>query len=120
MFGIVFVLCMLIVPGQSIYVRSGNLWATSLSGNCESLLMLFRDGTVLVMTEYLDRRVSLPWDYVFKGRSPGDLLIVIHNHLGISRWSEADCRIYRTLREAGFKGYFLCRLGNGDILQMED
>jgi hypothetical protein len=117
--GLIFVICLLTVGGQ-VYVKRGNLWAMSLEKNVESSLMLFRDGTVLMVTEYLPNRVTLPWGYVFKGRSPKDLLIVIHNHVGLGRWSDADMSIYHRLRAGGFAGKFLLCLGNGSVVDMED
>ena len=119
LFGIVFVLCILVVPGQ-IYVSRGNFYDTFLKGNGENILLLFRDGTFFAITENLEHRVSFPWGYVFKERSPKDLILVIHNHMGISRWSDADKRIYYSLRKAGFRGCFLCRLGNGQIISIEE
>lgn len=119
MFGIVFALCILIVPGQ-VYVQSGNLWGTYLGKNSEHLLLLFKDGEMFVITENEESRVPLPWNYVFKKQSPKDLLVVIHNHLRLGRFSEADHKLYHLLSDAGFKGRFLCRLGSGKIIEMED
>ena len=97
-----------------------NLWDIYLCPNVESSLLLFRDGGCVVVTENREDRVLFPWDEVFQNRKPGDLLLIIHNHLRIGRWSESDHRLYHRLREAGFKGEFLCRLGNGVVIIMED
>ena len=119
LFGIVFALCILIAPSQ-IYVTRGNLWKTYLSGNAESLLLLFKDGELLVITENEENRVTIPWDYVFKNHEPSELLVVIHNHLRLDGWSESDKRLYHLLKNRGFSGRFLCRLGSGKIIEMEN
>lgn len=118
MFGIVFVLCILIVPGQvQLYVRSGNLWTMLLERNCESIVLLFKDGTLIVATCYMEHFVAIPWETAFsEGRRPCDLLVVIHNHTGICRWSEMDNKTNTLFRERGFAGPILLRLGSGETL----
>jgi len=104
----------------NVYVSRGNLWEAYLTQNAETALLLFRDGELVLMTENLENRVAFVWDEVFKDQSPGDLLVVIHNHLGLCRWSEQDIRLYHRLRQAGFKGEFLLRLGSGKVIKLED
>ena len=116
---VVLALCALTAWGQ-VYIRSANLWKMLLTQNCESLILLFKDGSLVIITENDERRVSLPWDVVFKDRLVKDLVVVIHNHLGIDRWSIADRSMYHRLRGEGFVGLFLCRLGSGKIIEMED
>ena len=42
-----------------------------------------------------------------KGYGIGDIAIFIHNHLTVCRFSSADRKLYRTLKEEGFNGLFL-------------
>jgi hypothetical protein len=122
LFGIVFVLCILIVPGQlTLHVKRGNLWTIYLEQNCESILLLFKDGTLIVATCYLENMVVIPWEYVFsEGREPKDLLVVIHNHLGIERWSSMDNYTNHMFRDKGYAGPILLKLGNGQVIEWED
>ena len=117
-FGLIFVLC--ILAQAQVYVKKGNLWDACLEKNVESLLMLFTDGTFLISTCYMENAVVMPWEVAFKAHEPGDLLVIIHNHLGIDRWSEMDDRTNRMFRERGYAGPILLRLGNGKIIKWED
>jgi len=115
--GIVFTLCAMIVPGQ-LHVQHGNLWDRYLCRNAEHLLILFKNGELVIATENLENKVAFPWSYLFEdlGYKPDDILVVIHNHLGIGRWTESDKKVYHRLREAGFRGFFGCRLGSGKVI----
>jgi hypothetical protein len=119
LFALIFVLCILTVPGQlQIYVRSTNLWDTSLERNCESILLLFKDGTLIVATCYTENFVAIPWDMAFsRGRTPADMLVVIHNHLTLDRWSKMDDKTNHMFRDRGFAGPILLRLGNGETIE---
>ena len=120
LFGMIFVLCILLVPAQ-VYVKKGNLWDICLEKNAESILMLFAGGTIIVATLHLEYAVAIPWEAAFSdGREPKDLLVIIHNHLGIDRWSEIDDKTNHMFRERGYKGPILLRLGSGQILRWED
>jgi len=120
LFGLVFALCILIVPGQ-VYVRSGNLWDTYLEKNVESILMLFEDGELIVATCYMGYAVVIPWEAAFsEGREPKDLLVIIHNHTDIDRWSEMDIDTNRMFRNKGYAGPILLRLSNGKTIRWED
>jgi hypothetical protein len=119
--GAALILCA-IVANEQVYMESLNLWDACLARNAESSLLLFRDGSLVVVTENLGNRVTLPWTYLFDGKKHRveDLLLVIHNHLGIGRWSVADRALYHRLRNAGFRGYFLLRLGSGAVIVMKE
>ena len=121
LFGLVFILCTTIANEQ-IYFQSINLWDICLSKNAESVVLLFKDGTMFALTENLENRVTLPWAYLFEWKKyrAEDLIFVIHNHLGIDRWSVEDEVVYYRLKIAGFKGYFLLRLGNGAVIKWGD
>jgi len=122
LFGIVFVLCILIVPGQvTLYVKSGNLWVTSLEKNAESICLLFKDGTLIVATCYMENFVAIPWETAFsEGRTPADLLVVIHNHLTLDRWSSMDDKTNHLFRESGYLGPILLRLGSGEVIEWKE
>jgi hypothetical protein len=82
--------------------------------------MLFQDGTLLVATMNLSVAVGMPWDVAFSdGREPKDLLVIIHNHVGIERWSEMDKETNRMFRRRGYAGPILLRLGNGKVVEWE-
>jgi len=121
LFGLVFILCATIANEQ-IYFQSINLWDICLSKNAESVVLLFKDGTMFALTENLENRVTLPWAYLFEWKKyrAEDLIFVIHNHLGIDRWSVEDEVVYYRLKIAGFKGHFLLRLGNGAVIKWGD
>ena len=121
MFGIVFVLCILIVPGQiSLYVQSGNLWNTYLGGPWEATVLLFKDGTLIVATCYMENFVAVPWEMAFsEGRRPCDLLVVIHNHPNLDRWSSMDDKTNHMFRDHGYLGPILLRLGSGEVIEWD-
>ena len=119
LFVIVFLLC-LIATSSQLYVRRGNLWDMTLERNYECVLLLFKDGTLIIATLQMENVVAIPWEYAFTGREPKDLLVVIHNHMGIDRWSEMDRETNRLFRRKGYAGPILLRLGNGETIEWED
>ena len=121
LFGIVFVLCILIVPGQvSLYVQSGNLWTAYLGGCWERNVLLFKDGALVGATCYMENFVAIPWDTAFsEGRRPCDLLVVIHNHLTLDRWSTMDDKMNHLFRARGYDGPILLRLGSGEVIEWD-
>ena len=117
---IVFVLCLLISPAQ-IHIQRGNLWDSCLQKNVETLLILFKDGTTFIVTAHMANLVPIPMDHIFcEGREPGDVVVIIHNHLDLSRWSEMDEATNRMFRRVGCRGAILLRLGSGKVIEWED
>lgn len=117
---VVFALIISISPAQ-VYVQRGNLWDFYLEKNYECLLMLFKNGEMFVSTVHSECIVLTPWDTVFAdGREPKDLLVIIHNHVGINRWSRMDMETNRMFRRRGYAGPILLRLGSGETIEWED
>jgi len=121
LFCLTFILCVS-AANEQIYFQSINLWDICLPKNAEGAVLLFKDGTMFALTENLENRVMLPWAYLFEWKKyrAEDLILVIHNHLGIDRWSVEDEVVYYRLKIAGFKGCFLLRLGNGAVIKWGD
>ena len=116
----VFALLISLSPAQ-VYVQRGNLWDACLERNYECLLMLFKDGTLIVSSVHSEYIVVIPWEAAFaNGRKPGDLLVIIHNHIGIGRWSDMDRDTNKMFRRRGYLGPILLRLGNGECIEWED
>lgn len=117
LFGIVFTLIILVVPGQ-IYLRRANAWDIFMEKNVESCLVLFQDGTVVVATLYMENATVIPPEAL--GGRIRDILVIIHNHLTLERWSEMDKRTNHWLRRKGYAGPILLRLGSGKVIKWED
>lgn len=118
LFGIVFVLCILIVPGQ-VYVSRVNLWKTYLEKNVECSVLLYQDGTLVITTLYMENATVLP-PGVLESRPMNTLLLVAHNHVTLDRWSSMDDETNHWLRGKGYTGPILLVLGNGKTIRWED
>lgn len=102
------------------HVVAGNLW-TEIFGRVpiERVLVLFKDGDCFVITSEEPHRVEFPTAWMFgeAKKKPGDILLIIHNHTGVGRFSPQDKALYRRLRGMGFTGRFLLLLPTGTVLE---
>ena len=119
--GLIFVLPddVVTVEETTIHVAKANLWDELGREPYERLMILYKDGTLYSMTQREPHKVAIPIDYLerVEGKATSDIIVIIHNHLGIGRASLADIALYHTLRNRGFAGFFLIKLGTGTILE---
>jgi len=103
-----------------VHVARGNLWAQVFDKEpVEKLLVLFKDGRYFLFTNYDPNGVEFPESWLFcdQGKKPGEIVLVIHNHPNLGRFSAKDIALYRRLRREGFSGEFLLYLPTGTVLE---
>jgi len=114
---VVFCLAFLPVPtgttGQSdlAYELRFNIYRVVFTEPFESVLFLFRDGTIFIYTTHEENIISIPSGVLLQRfqelkRDPKDILLVVHNHLDPGRFSALDIAFYYRLRGYGFNGVF--------------
>ena len=96
---------------KSIYGTEGNLWLTMFREPFETVVFLFRDGSVVTFSTHdastIDAPISMLVDYLKKsGRSLKDCLIVVHNHFTPAGFTMGDESSYAYLKFRGFRGVF--------------
>jgi len=96
---------------KSIYGTEGNLWLTMFREPFETVVFLFRDGSVVTFSTHdaatIDAPISMLVDYLKKsGRSLKDCLIVVHNHFTPAGFTMGDESSYGYLKFRGFRGVF--------------
>ena len=100
----------LIIPEDvTFYIKTANIFDEMFTSPCEEIILLFRDGRVVVSTNNLDATVFFPYVYLDNvGRDVKDLTHVIHSHpVGGAWFSLADRNLYKSLKLQGFTGAFL-------------
>ena len=95
------------------YITKGNLYKEIFTEPIESMMFLFVDGRFYIFTSCyphkVEGQISAVVEYFEKKEKQqiSDLVLVVHNHLDISRFSEQDDDTYRYLKQSGFAGRFL-------------
>jgi len=112
-----------VIPGHlnlspediAIYVSKADLYKELFKEPFEILLLQTWDGKIYTLSNRLDNQIIIPIYYLKEilakdGYKISDLIVVIHNHHFIFRFSKADLRYYRLLKQEGFHGLFLLYL----------
>lgn len=109
---VVFVLLLFISPsGVNLYISDWNIFADVFNDPFESCVMVLNDGKCIQFSTHDSDRIAAGL-YVFEfllekhGRTLNEVVIIMHNHFAIPRFSEPDIKTYNYLRERGFTGSF--------------
>ena len=113
-----------VVAPQEYYIYVDNVYAQWFTEPVESAYFLWADGTRIQLTSYEWNKVSGNPDEVLEdikkqGVKIEYCLIIIHNHILPSGFSDTDRGFYRRMKEAGFMGMFLLYV-NGKTYIIED
>lgn len=98
---------------NAVYVRKGSLYDNIFTEPVESAVFLFQDGRIYVFTVYDETKVEgsisviVEWFEKAEKQKMCDLLLVVHNHLTLDRFSAADIETSIYLQQSGFEGRFL-------------
>lgn len=93
------------------HIRVFNIFAPHFTEPFESMIILLSDGTAYRITTFEQRRINTTPGYVYeyltrRGVCLGDIAIIIHNHLYVGGFSDADDNFYRYFYRRGFRGSF--------------
>lgn len=102
-------------------VDEGNLFRLLFKEPVEICYIMLKNGTIFKITQYFENKVYINIEQMRKELKEydcdiKDIVIIIHNHLDLSRISEQDKKIYRYLRQEGFKGVFAIFLQGADTV----
>jgi hypothetical protein len=105
-----------------LYIEKGNAWSSLGKDPVERVCVMFKNGDSYVLTQNEANHISFPLDYFTEkeGKRISDVMCIIHNHLGLSRFSRQDVIFYNFLKTKGFRGFFLLKLGNGRVIDYEE
>jgi len=94
-----------------IYIKEGNIYKGFFTEPFETLLLIFKDGTVFALSTHHAHSIQIHFGWLCdflkrKGKTIEDLIIAIHNHSIPASFTEGNMFYYHKLREAGFTGLF--------------
>ena len=95
-----------------IYGSKADLYKELFREPYEVLLLQTWDGKLYSLSNRLDTKIVIPIYYLKKilaedGYKISDLIVIIHNHHFIFRFSQSDIKYYRILKQEGFHGLYL-------------
>ena len=93
-----------------LHAKINNMWEGAFTEPFEIAYFLFKDGTIVQFTNFLEFAIFFPPNleefFEVNGLKIEDLLVVVHNHLTPTRFSPADIGTYHYLKNRGFNGLF--------------
>ena len=87
-------------------------WQRLFSEPVEKVCIIMKDYTIFPHTSHYEDVIYMEIGRLEKalkkkGYKIEDIIIVIHNHLTVCRFSDDDYKLYRRLKKYGFDGLFL-------------
>lgn len=102
----------LLLFGQTVYIKKGNLFKEFFREPFESAVFIFKDGTFYVFSTHHEIGIFYPVAYIldyFKknGKDMKDVAIIVHNHQEPTPFSPGNNTVYHYLKNRGFNGLFI-------------
>lgn len=103
-----------VLPAEKRYIIEYS-WKELFSEPFETIYIIMKDGKIFKQSNQDEIKVNMDLGRLEKGLknfksknySIKDIAVFVHNHLKVCRFSYDDHKIYRQLKECGFKGLFL-------------
>jgi len=94
---------------KEVFVKQGSIVMDKLRHGYETLIWVFKDGSIYFITNFADSLVSTGGNKFLLneiGRDAKDLIAIYHNHNSCPKFSSADLRSFVELSEIGFVGVY--------------
>ena len=93
------------------YIKNFNVFRELFKDPYEVLVVIFRDWTGFAITTQDEGKVAVAESFIIeeieeRGKTPADILVIVHNHNDPSRFSEQNNHFYFYLKRQGFDGFF--------------
>ena len=83
----------------------------------ETALVFFDDGKAFLFTYFDEVKTAVAVEYMEERGYPiSRAVLVIHNHMSLSRFSQEDRNAYYRMKAMGFRGIFALRIVTGKII----
>ena len=108
-----------------VYITTDNMYADWFTDGVERCYLVLFNGTRMCFTSYDSDRIDAELDSMTTalenmGYTWKDVMLVIHNHFSLPRFSDADNRTYWRINAKGFHGAFSIYLtSSGKVITMQ-